>query len=366
MGGSAIGTIGTFSKVPIAVKTVYSNMTYADISTGSNHTLLLGAGVTCFGVFQNDINACTSHGACVSLDTCVCRTGYTANDCSLPICYGLSASDPAVCGGNGLCMLPDLCQCFKGYKGVTCIVTSYGFAYAAGDDTKGQLADRHVGNDQFESTPIYSGGLFNTHIQEIMAGGGGSFTLFRTTTGSLLGVGFNNYGQLGDGSTSTRDLPVVINVPTSYRIRSICTGSTHSLAVDEFGVVFGWGNNVQYQLGLTGSSFANPTAIVTTSTTGVLLYNQSVVQVACGNYHSLALTRNGTIWTWGQNTNGQLGTFHIGETGLIDHPKPVQLIIDFVLYKRRVSAVAAGDTHTIAIVDDGYLYTWGSTSYSTF
>ena len=93
-------------------------------------------------------------------------------------------------------MMPDICQCYKGFKGSQCTIPSYGFAYAAGDDSTGQLADRHVGNDQFENTPIYSGGLFNTHIVEVTSTGSGLFTLFRTTSGTVLGVGQNNYGSI--------------------------------------------------------------------------------------------------------------------------------------------------------------------------
>lgn len=133
-------------------------------------------------------------------------------------------------------MTVDTCMCYKGYKGQECGIWWYGFAYAAGKDDLGQLADRHVGNDYFESTPIYPGGLFNTHILEVVAGGGGSFTLFRTTSGSTLGVGLNTNGQLGDGTIVSKDLPVKTLIPANVVIRNMCAATVHVIAVDTVSV----------------------------------------------------------------------------------------------------------------------------------
>jgi alpha-tubulin suppressor-like RCC1 family protein len=92
-------------------------------------------------------------------------------------------------------MMPDTCSCFKGYKGERCLASTYGFAYAAGDDSVGQLADRHVGNDVYETTPIYSGGLFRSTIADIATSSFGSFTLFLQSNGLLFSVGQNTYGN---------------------------------------------------------------------------------------------------------------------------------------------------------------------------
>jgi alpha-tubulin suppressor-like RCC1 family protein len=54
----------------------------------------------------------------------------------------------------------------------------------------------------------------------------------------------------------------------------------------------------------------------------------------------------------------------VGEYTPAPRTLPTQIWLDVELYPRRVTAIAAGDTHSVAIVDDGYLYTWGSTVYS--
>jgi alpha-tubulin suppressor-like RCC1 family protein len=101
----------------------------------------------------------------------------------------------------------------------------------------------------------------------------------------------NVIGQLGDGTQSTRDLPVQTALPANFRARSICVGIYHSIAIDESGAVYGWGNNTFYQIGLPNALYLIPTAITTTATVGTFLPNVSVVQVTCGNYHTVALTR---------------------------------------------------------------------------
>jgi hypothetical protein len=128
-------------------------------------------------------------------------------------------------------------------------------------------------------------------------------------------------------------------------------------------MVYGWGSNAASQLGIAAASATTPTQVTTTAVAGLSLADQGVVQVACGVAHSIALTRNGTIWVWGTNAAGQLGTFNLGDTGSATRPYAVQLYIDSILYKRRISAVAGGDTHTVALVDDGYVYTWGKSTW---
>ncbi len=86
--GAGYGSSSTYATRPTKIPLVYPEMIYADISPGKLHSTILGAGITCFGVFAKDPNVCTSHGTCTSLDTCVCRAGYVDVDCSLPLCYG--------------------------------------------------------------------------------------------------------------------------------------------------------------------------------------------------------------------------------------------------------------------------------------
>jgi alpha-tubulin suppressor-like RCC1 family protein len=163
------------------------------------------------------------------------------------------------------------------------------------------------------------------------------------TTGGLRAWGLNGAGQLGDGTTTTRNTsaPVV----TIGDVSAVAAGGGHSLAVTSDGGVWAWGYNVYGQLGDGTTTTRN--APVTVGGLG------GVTAVAAGTEHSLALKGDGTVWAWGANSLGQLGD---GTT--MQRTTPVQ-----VSGLGGVVAIAAGFRHSLAIKNDGTLWTWGYNGY---
>jgi alpha-tubulin suppressor-like RCC1 family protein/chitodextrinase len=171
---------------------------------------------------------------------------------------------------------------------------------------------------------------------------GASHTLAVRAPGTAWAWGLNANGQLGDGSTTQRTLPVQIT--TLSAVSKVAAGAFHSLALHTDGTVRAWGLNSSGQLG--DASTTQRTAPVTLSTpTGI-------TTIAAGDNHSLALKSNGTVWVWGLNTNGQLGD---GLTA--NRSTPFQLTT-----LTAVSAIAAGNSHSLAVKTDGTLYAWGLNS----
>ncbi len=125
----------------------------------------------------------------------------------------------------------------------------------------------------------------------------------------------------------------------------------HSLAISaEQSFGYAWGANQTGQIGFA------PTATAETSRRYPFLWSpggQVWTQVASGDWHSVALQADGTVWTWGLNTKGQLGD---GTT--VDHaqPRPLSEL-------SRVSAVAAGSHHSLAVTEDGRVWAWGENDY---
>jgi alpha-tubulin suppressor-like RCC1 family protein len=279
-----------------------TNTSFAQVSFSNQHGIYLVSGTTCFSVFATDPNVCTGHGTCISNDNCACKTGYVGNDCSLPLCYGYNSSDTAVCSGNGLCLTIDTCICYPGYFGKQCDTTGSGYLFNSGSDASGELGDILYGSDSYQLETIYPSYTQGQLIKQ--ATGGAQNTYIIKDDGTLWSIGLNTNSALGDGvGTTTRtNYSQVVGITTN--ITYVCAGSNYGIALDVYGKLWGWGQNDKGQLG-TGA--VTPALYNTARQVGGSLTNETVAQVSCGLSHVVALTRNGTVFTWGFNSYGQLG-----------------------------------------------------------
>jgi len=155
--------------------------------------------------------------------------------------------------------------------------------------------------------------------------------------------GLNNDGQLGNGSTENRALPV--EVSELQGATAIAGGSRHSLALLTDGTVRAWGENFYGQLG-DGTREDSPLPM---PVTGV----REATAIAAGEDHSLALLKNGTVVSWGQNGSGQLGD---GTTTDSDIPVPVSGLSE-------VTAISAGGSFSLALLKSGAVMAWGEDFY---
>ncbi|CAE7748397.1 UVR8 [Symbiodinium microadriaticum] len=164
-----------------------------------------------------------------------------------------------------------------------------------------------------------------------------------TDSGELWTWGYNDDGELGIGDTTDRHAPVKVSV-NGQKIVAVAAGDDHTAAITDSGELWTWGYNSNGQLGIGGTT--NRHAPVKVSVNG-----QKIVAVAAGSFHSAAITDSGELWTWGWNGNGQLG---VGDT--TDRHAPVKVSVN----GQKIVAVAAGSFHTAAITDSGELWTWGN------
>jgi len=140
-------------------------------------------------------------------------------------------------------------------------------------------------------------------------------------------------------------------IPTSGFVTEpiIAAGGRHNVALKSDGSVWVWGNN---QLGQLGDGTRN------THLVPVQVQNlRNMVSVSAGMNHTVALRDDGTVWAWGENFSNQLGS---GEGGY------VRSIPDQVQNINNVVSIATGSTHTVALKDDGTVWSWGfhGTSHS--
>ncbi len=169
-------------------------------------------------------------------------------------------------------------------------------------------------------------------------------------TGTVWTWGRNLYGQLGDGTTTNRNTPV--QVSGLIGVTAIAGGDSHTIALKSDGTVWTWGDNGYGQLG--NASTTNSTAPVQVSQLSGLT---SVTAIAGGDTQTIALKTDGTVWTWGDNGQGQLGNASTTSSTI-----PVQ--VSQLSGLTSVIAIASQPSgHTIALKIDGTVWTWGNNVY---
>jgi alpha-tubulin suppressor-like RCC1 family protein/sugar lactone lactonase YvrE len=174
---------------------------------------------------------------------------------------------------------------------------------------------------------------------------GTSHTCAITPVGTVRCWGANGSGQLGDGTTVTRTLPVEV-AGLGEPIDGLAAGEVHTCALTRSRLVKCWGAGGNGQLGDgTGSGRATPTPV---------LALDNVVSLDSGNWYACAVTAAGAVWCWGDNANGQLGD---GTT--TQRLAPVNVL---GLAAGAVS-VATGHYHACALLDDGTVRCWGDNAH---
>ena len=207
-----------------------------------------------------------------------------------------------------------------------------------GNNSYGELGNNTVTN---RSSPVQtvSGG---TNWKQVSAGS--QFTAAIKTDGTLWLWGRNAYGELGDSTTTRRSSPVqTTSGGTNWK--QISCGSGHTAAIKTDGTLWLWGSNNNGQLGKN-------------DTTNRLSPEQTISggtnwkQVSAGRLrHTAAIKTDGTLWLWGSNANGQLG-----DNTVTSRSSPVQTVSGGTNWKQ----LSSGWTSTAAIKTDGTLWLWGN------
>ncbi len=175
---------------------------------------------------------------------------------------------------------------------------------------------------------------------------GSFFTTAIKTDGTLWLWGRNSSGQLGVNNTTNRNTPVT-TLLGGTNWKSVAGGDGHTIAIKTDGTLWSWGTNTSGQLGVN-----NTTSRSTPVTT--LLGGNNWKSIACGFYHTAAIKTDGTLWVWGSNTNGQLGV-----NNTTARSTPVTTLLGGTNWK----SVAGGSFHTVALKTDGTLWSWGNNDF---
>jgi alpha-tubulin suppressor-like RCC1 family protein len=181
------------------------------------------------------------------------------------------------------------------------LLDSNGTVYACGSGDAGELGN---GSTASTSTPTPVVGLPNgVKVTALTSSWEGSGALL--ANGDYYNWGYNAAGQLGDGTTANRAVPVRVDLPGP--VNQIFQGGSgakngQTIAILKTGSVWAWGSNDRGQLGI-GTRVNSSVPVQVRVPAGV-----AFVKVSSGGYASYAIDQSGRLWAWGDNGDGQLGT----------------------------------------------------------
>ncbi len=320
----------------------------------------------CEASLQTDSNNCKSCGTqCGSGKSCVagtCKTGCVAEEavggshaCARKLdgtawCWGLNSYGQIGVGNNTspqptplqvTALGTDVASLATG-DNESCAAKTDGTLWCWGQNTYGEIGDGTTTTPR--TSPVQVTTLGTTADRAAL---GTYHACALDKSGSLWCWGYNYYGQVGDGTTTTpRTTPVKITSLGS--VVGVALGSYHSCAVKTDHTLWCWGYNYYGAVG-DGSSQNSRSAPVQATSLGA-----NVAQVSAGSYHTCAVKTDHTLWCWGYNNYGQLGD---GTT--TTRLTPVQI----TSLGSNVASVAAGYSHTCVLKTDNTLWCWGYNYY---
>jgi alpha-tubulin suppressor-like RCC1 family protein len=222
----------------------------------------------------------------------------------------------------------------------TCVLTTGGGVKCWGWNNQGQLGD---GTTRDSGDPVNVRGL-SSGVVGIAAGG--FYTCALTQGGGVKCWGRNSYGELGNGTTADSGIPQDVK-GLSEGVVAITAGVYHACALTSKGSVKCWGWNT---VGPTGEGTMEERS-VPVEIEGL---SNGVIAIAAGGGHACALTRAGGVKCWGDNTFGQLGD---GTNNKSDIP------VNATGLSGGIAAIDTGDSHTCAITSTGGVLCWGGNQY---
>ena len=217
-------------------------------------------------------------------------------------------------------------------------------ALAADGSVYGHHGRLGHGDRQSQSLPKKVEALAGQRVVAVSAGGFHSLAI--TADGAVWSWGGGGFGKLGHGDTQAQLLPKKVEAFAGQHVVAVSAGPNHSLALTADGSVWSWGYGAFGKLGHGDvQDQLLPKKVEAFA-------DQRVIAASVGQHHSLALTADGSVWSWGWGEFGQLGHGDVQNQLL---PKKVE-----ALAGQRVVAVSAGAFYSLSLTADGRVWSWGS------
>ena len=205
-------------------------------------------------------------------------------------------------------------------------------------------AHRHIEGEYTVATPTSMPRMGGVRIRHVSAGY--RFSVAVSAAGAVYTWGVGLRGTLGHGNTKSSYISVRVHALAGHRMLSVAAGHGHCIAVAESGEVFSWGSDVCGQCGHGMPRYTQSLPRHVDALTGVKARGASA-----GRWHSIVVTEEGVVYSFGQSRAGQLGH------GSADEEHSPRAVSE--LRHVRIAAAAAGDEHSLALATDGTVFAWG-------
>ena len=176
-------------------------------------------------------------------------------------------------------------------------------------------------------------------------GESGNEVLLVTEDDRVLAFGTNRYGCLGLGHNREVSEPQEVNELCFRQVVDIAYGYKHVIALTANGDIYSWGNNSFGQLG-NGTTIENYRPI---------LSGKRIVRICCGANYTLVLSQSGEVFSWGRNNYGQIGIAS-------NHNQLTPTKVPG-FNGQLISAISAGSAHSLALTESGQVYGWGNNAF---
>jgi hypothetical protein len=227
------------------------------------------------------------------------------------------------------------------------IVTVNDKVYAFGSNERGVLG---LGHNDVVVKPTLVPELCSKGLKDFR--NGYQHVIALTSDGKVYCWGFNEFGELGVGDQKGFLKPSLIKKLDEEKIVEISCGSGHSVVLDSNGKVYAWGHNGRGQIGARKNSLHEnePTKVEGFG-------GEKVMSISCGDKHTIALTENGRVFSWGDNDFGQLGASVPNKSN-----SPIE-----VLFSKKdqfsIRKISSGSYHNLALSNKGSIYVFGNVNF---